>query len=337
MKKQLWILTVSILLSMNVGADEIITGACGDNLTCEFDRTTGVLTISGTGDMWDFYLNEEGNTNAPWSVHRADLKTVIMEYGVTSIGLQAFNACQSLTEITMAESVTSIGNSAFYACTSLTSIVFPKNVSNIGTSIFYWNSVLSEITVKNPIPPTVSDRTFYGIYKSLNDITLIVPAGKKEVYQTTPVWQDFDAVEEQDPASYEPYLYIEKTDGTLLEYLFTNSEIEVIDNQFKIITPTNQHIFDYNDVLYFQFTLKNNTGIEDISANGFSVKIYLNKENTLYISAEQPLQFVQIFDTMGRLIETLKTNETSVNVDMSDVPRGVYLIKTAAGSGKIIR
>jgi hypothetical protein len=82
---------------------------------------------------------------------------------------------------------------------------------------------------------------------------------------------------------------------------------------------------------------KGETNIDEISANKFSIKIYLNKEYTLQILAEQPLQFVQVFDMSGRLVKELRTKEVSATINLANVPRGVYLIKTAVGSGKVIR
>ena len=104
-------------------------GANGANVTWKL-TSDGTLTISGTGKMADY------NYSAPWYDTRSQVKTVIIEHGVTSIVDMAFSYCDSLTSVTIPNSVTSIGNDALYGCSSLTSVTIPNSVTSIGWDAF---------------------------------------------------------------------------------------------------------------------------------------------------------------------------------------------------------
>ena len=70
-------------------AAEMVYGTCGDNVTWSYETEAGVLTISGTGDMADYYSNDYSSYNlfrAPWSSYQTEINAVIINSGVTSIG-----------------------------------------------------------------------------------------------------------------------------------------------------------------------------------------------------------------------------------------------------------
>lgn len=117
------------------------SGTCGSNLTWTLDDK-GVLTISGTGGMKDCY------PCGPWGT---EVKEVVIEKGVTSIGDFAFEDCSSLSSISIPESVTSIGNDAFSGCSSLSSISIPNGVTSIGDYAFWRCSALTSIKIPNSV------------------------------------------------------------------------------------------------------------------------------------------------------------------------------------------
>ena len=98
---------------------------CGDNLTWSIDN--GVLTISGTGDMYNYSCSYV----APWYHEKDNITSIVIEDGVTSIGSYAFILLENVTSVSIPETVTSIGTCGFYGCSSVTSIEIPTGVTSI--------------------------------------------------------------------------------------------------------------------------------------------------------------------------------------------------------------
>lgn len=109
---------------------------CGDNCYGVLSDT-GVLTIKGTGDMWDFDGNGYNATDSVISNKcRYDAYKVIIENGITSIGDYAFFKLERLQEVSIGNSVNKIGEYAFYNTKGLFSIDIPSNVKIIKESAF---------------------------------------------------------------------------------------------------------------------------------------------------------------------------------------------------------
>ena len=144
MKKKLLsiVLAISMICAfvpLVVSAETTATsGTCGDNVTWTLSDD-GTLTISGTGDM----------DSSDFS--RYDIKSVIIENGVTSIGNAAFQLCSKLTSIEIPNSVTSIGDRAFQLCNDLTSIEIPDSVTSIGNAAFKWCFNLTNVEFSNSL------------------------------------------------------------------------------------------------------------------------------------------------------------------------------------------
>ena len=143
---------------------ETTSGECGENLTYDFDSSTGTLTISGTGDMYN-YLD-----GAPWM--KLGIVIVKISNGVTSVGNDAFAGCENLTSVIIPNSVTSIGDYAFSNCTNLTSVTIPNSVTSIGGDAFFYCISLTDVA----IPDSVTDIGTLAFSYCINLTSIIIPS-----------------------------------------------------------------------------------------------------------------------------------------------------------------
>ena len=151
------------LLSDGLGENNIVqvgasSGKCGDKLT--WTVKNGVLSISGTGPMYNYGLDENLN---PWYTD-SSVEKVVISSGVTGIGSEAFARCSSVTSIIMADTVTSIGAGAFDWCQALQEVGLSKNLQTIGDSAFFACVNLKSITLPGSIT-SIGNKVFGGCEK----------------------------------------------------------------------------------------------------------------------------------------------------------------------------
>ena len=130
-------------------------GTCGDDLRWNFDSSTGMLAISGTGEMTDYFFDD-----APWNAFLAQITQIEIEDGVTSIGNWAFYNCSELISVTIPVSMMRIGEFAFLVCESLASVTIPNGVNSIEAYAFAVCNALVSVTV----PSSVTDIGKYAFY-----------------------------------------------------------------------------------------------------------------------------------------------------------------------------
>ncbi len=120
-----------------------VTGEFGENLTWTLVESTGLMTISGTGAMSEnTYLHD-----AEWEDYMKDIKTLVLEEGVTTINASAFSAAYYLESISFPSTLVSIESHAFQGCRSLTSVTIPANVKSIDYNCFQSCSNLTSFTI----------------------------------------------------------------------------------------------------------------------------------------------------------------------------------------------
>ncbi|MBQ0018764.1 MAG: leucine-rich repeat domain-containing protein [Clostridiales bacterium] len=163
MKKFKWTLGLVFCLALVLSlvpctAFAAESGTCGDNLIWELDEE-GTLTISGTGDMYDYSNRPE---ESPWQSWRYKIKQINIEEGVTSISSWAFAACNKMSSVTIGKSVKNIGHDAFADCSGLTDIIIPASVESCGKGIFSGCFGLTDVTFWGDAPG-LGDYMFEGV------------------------------------------------------------------------------------------------------------------------------------------------------------------------------
>lgn len=93
---------------------------CGYNATWDLDGD-GVLTISGTGDMYDF-VTVAIHHEKPWGLFSDEIYSIVIGEGITDIGRGAFSGCTNLKNVYLPASLESINEYAFYSCKNIESI-----------------------------------------------------------------------------------------------------------------------------------------------------------------------------------------------------------------------
>ena len=155
------VLSICVLVSLTAGLDYSVfaedlqsSGKCGENVSYTFDSEAGTLTISGSG----------ATENYPWGgspfYNQSSIKSVVINDGVTNIGVWMFSDCRSLSSIEIPDSVISIGEYAFSHCSSLTTIEIPDSVTSIGVFAFEYCSSLTSIEIPDNVT-SIDEGAFY--------------------------------------------------------------------------------------------------------------------------------------------------------------------------------
>lgn len=273
MKKLSLILIISNFLALINFAQNSDSGTFGDNITWDFNRETGTLVISGTGEMedvdghrlnppWTHYLGADAS-ELIYHIEIADeitrigdrnfyripnLKTIKMSKNIESIGLWGFGNHDSISTFIIPEKVREIGFYAFAQSNGIKSVVFPASLINIEEGAFNGCYNLTSITNYNPVPiylysyyydpPQLKD-LFYGVDKS--NCLLRVPKESVELYKESPIWQDFIVVAIEDTEAPQDFNNLIKINynSEMQSFYFTgiekNINVKLLDNNGKIV------------------------------------------------------------------------------------------------------
>ena len=151
------------------------SGSCGTNVTWSFWSVTGLLYISGSGEMDPCWCGDPDDPG--YDAYRNAVLTAVIGRGVTSIGDYAFCGCTGMTSVVIPDTVTVIGTEAFEGCTSLESAELPVGLVSIGAGAFNGCGALTDLH----IPASVTDVGWLA-FSACSGLTLITVDEQNPVY-----------------------------------------------------------------------------------------------------------------------------------------------------------
>ena len=180
----LMLLLIFILIgNINVSAAPYeYDGQCGDHATASIDFENGVLTISGTGEMYDYSDIED----TPWRRYKTTLyKKIVVEEGITRIGTNAFADMDSVTGISLPSTLKEIGANAFWDMNALTGITLPDGLEEIGSGCFYGCNQLKSIDLPRSVKKLgdPDSNNSYAMFEYCRNLkTINIPADSQLSY-----------------------------------------------------------------------------------------------------------------------------------------------------------
>ena len=138
------------------------SGQCGDNLYWAYDEANKTISITGSGDMYDYTKSTQ-----PWLLFQEQITEVITSNTTSSIGTSAFEGCIRLGKVSLGYGMENIAANAFAECKRL-----------------------YDIYVFASYPPFAEESSFanYNVY-------LYIPCENQRDYILDVVWGNFKYIE----------------------------------------------------------------------------------------------------------------------------------------------
>ena len=167
-------------VTVHCNDDSVLTSSyCGDNVKWTLDEN-GTLTITGTGDMYSY---EEGRYT-PWYDQSESVTSIVIEEGVTSIGVYAFLGCANAKSVSIPNTVTAIEREAFFGCKSLKEVVLPEGVKTVSNMTFVWCDSLESVTVPSTLESFGGANIYRGVFYKCQNLKNITVSDNNAVYSS---------------------------------------------------------------------------------------------------------------------------------------------------------
>ena len=186
MKKRILIMIIAIVMvvglvpgfavAASAAEPPVATGYCNEtgvetsNLTAIWELSTdGTLTIKKSSSGGTLMSSFSTLVRPSWETYKDQIKKVVIEDDITSLGSYAFYQYTALEEVVIGNGIMTIPNLGFYGCTELTKVTIGSSVRKIISSAFNGCTSLANVTLPNGVT-TIGSRAF--AYCPMTEITI---------------------------------------------------------------------------------------------------------------------------------------------------------------------
>jgi hypothetical protein len=165
---------IMVFGTVAIGGSDLLsfTASADESVTYNFDDTTKTLTISGNGKIPDRLQESDTKDTSGNEIknYKNTIKNVVIEDGITKVGLCAFYGVWSIESVTVSGTVTYINWGAFQNCTGLKTVTINEGVDEICQKSFYGCTSLTTVNLPDSVT-TIGDNVFNGC-TSLTSVTI---------------------------------------------------------------------------------------------------------------------------------------------------------------------
>ena len=215
MKKKIFTFLLALVVGIGSMWAQNPSGTCGEDLTWEFNPSTGALTISGTGTtmtsigwvsgVWNDQVTSVTFPESLTSIEVMSafqgfrMSTITLPENLTELGMAAFYQCSALTSIKIPAGMSTIQGVTFSQCSSLATVILPASITTIYDFAFADCPALTSFYSYAETPPTCeSNKVFWDQMEwkplDLSAATLYVPYSSIADYKAANGWNSFGTI-----------------------------------------------------------------------------------------------------------------------------------------------
>ncbi len=105
----------------------------------------GALTVRAIAGSDGTMADYQDNYRVPWLSKNQDIKSLVVQHGVTTLGRYAFFNLEKITSVSLPDGLREIHHGAFWYCEQIPEITIPYTVTSVSAKAFYSNRSLAHI------------------------------------------------------------------------------------------------------------------------------------------------------------------------------------------------